>query len=124
MVTGATIYMSLLGAEGLAGVATACMANTAHMLEVLGKVDGVEPAFAGPQFHEAVIKLDCPVVPVLEHLASQGIAGGFDLSGDYPELGNALLVCATETKSKEDIALFGQAMGLAVAETLSAEKLK
>ncbi len=128
MVTGATIYMSLLGAEGLAGVATACMANTARMLEVLGKVDGVKSAFTGPQFHEAVIKLDCPVAPVLEHLASQGIAGGYDLSGDYPELGNALLVCATETKSEEDIAHFGKALGQAVAavagsKALTAEKL-
>ncbi|MCJ7557992.1 MAG: aminomethyl-transferring glycine dehydrogenase subunit GcvPA [Gammaproteobacteria bacterium] len=128
MVTGATIYMSLLGAEGLAGVATACMANTAHMVAVLGKVKGVELVFTGTQFHEAVIRLDCPVAPVLEHLAGEGIAGGYDLSMDYPELGNALVVCATETKSEEDIAMFGEAMGRAVAavagrEALPVEKL-
>ena len=29
--------------------------------------------------------------------------GGLDLSADHPELGNALLVCATETKTDEDI---------------------
>ena len=31
------------------------------------------------------------------------ILGGFDLSCDFPNLGNALLVCATETKTEEDI---------------------
>jgi glycine dehydrogenase subunit 1 len=127
MVTGATIYMSLLGAEGLAGVATACMANTARMVEELAGVEGVEPVFPGPQFHEAVIRLACPVAPVLEHLAGQGIAGGYDLTEAYPELGNALLVCATETKSEDDIVLFARAMGQAVAtvaggKTAPAEK--
>lgn len=115
MVTGATIYMSLLGAEGLAGVATACMNNTARMVEVMSSVDGVEVAFAGGQFHEAVLKLDCPVAPVLERLAAEDIAGGLDLSAEYPELGNALLVCATETKSEDDIVRFGKAMADAVA---------
>jgi glycine dehydrogenase subunit 1 len=115
MVTGATIYMSLLGAEGLAGVATACMSNTARMVEELAGVEGVEPVFSGPQFHEAVVRLSCPVAPVLEHLAGQGIAGGYDLSAEYPELGNALLVCATETKSEEDLVFFGEALGQAVA---------
>jgi glycine dehydrogenase subunit 1 len=80
-------------------------------------------AFAGIQFHEAVIRLACPVAPVLEHLAGQGIAGGYDLSEDYPELGNALLVCATETKSEEDIALFGEAMGRAVAAVAGGKAL-
>lgn len=115
MVTGATIYMSLLGAEGLAGVATACMSNTARMVEVMGSTDGVEVAFTGGQFHEVVLKLACPVAPVLERLAAQGIAGGFDLSAEYPELGDAVLVCATETKSDEDIVRFGKAMADAVA---------
>ena len=76
---------------------------------------GVEVAFAGGQFHEAVLKLDCPVAPVLERLAAEDIAGGLDLSAEYPELGNALLVCATETKSEEDIVRFGKAMADAVA---------
>jgi glycine dehydrogenase subunit 1 len=91
------------------------MSNTARMVEELAGVEGVEPVFSGPQFHEAVVRLGCPVAPVLEHLAGQGIAGGYDLSAEYPELGNALLVCATETKSEEDLVFFGEALGQAVA---------
>ena len=36
-------------------------------------------------------------------LAARGILGGLDLAPYYPELGPALLVCATETKTAEDI---------------------
>jgi glycine dehydrogenase subunit 1 len=36
-------------------------------------------------------------------LRDVGISGGYDLSRDYPELGNAALFCVTETRSREDI---------------------
>ena len=68
-------------------------------------------AFPGPYFHEAVLQLDRPVAPVLEVLASRGILGGLDLSAWYPELGHALLVCATETKTSADIDRYRSALG-------------
>jgi len=43
------------------------------------------------------------VQPVLAELAARGIVGGHDLARDYPELGDAVLVCATETRSGRDI---------------------
>jgi glycine dehydrogenase subunit 1 len=110
LVTAATIYMSLMGAEGLAKVATASMANTQSLVKALSSVPGVERVFSGPLFHEAVIRLPRPVAPVLEQLADAGIFGGFDLSSDFPELGNALLVCATETKTAADLASYADAL--------------
>jgi glycine dehydrogenase subunit 1 len=62
--------------------------------------------FDAPHFHEVVLQLDRPVAPVLEALAKSDILGGFDLSQDYPELGHALLVCATETKTEADLAAY------------------
>ena len=44
-----------------------------------------------------MLQLDRPVAAVLKTLARGGILGGLDLSGYYPELGSALLVCATQT---------------------------
>lgn len=110
LVTAATIYMSLLGAEGLARVASACVRNTAELVGQLESIEGVRRVFAGPFFHESVLQLDQPVGPLLEALAERGILGGYDLSRDYPELGNALLVCATETRTASDIETYFQAL--------------
>ena len=110
MVTASTIYMSLLGHEGLSRVALTSQQQTAKLVELLTAIDGVERAFTSPHFHEAVVRLDRPVGPVLESLAKQDILGGFDLSKDYPELGNALLVCATETKIDEDLEQYANAL--------------
>jgi glycine dehydrogenase subunit 1 len=105
MIAG-TLYTALLGAEGLARVARSCMARSAELVEALGALPGVRTAFSGARFHEAVLLLDRPVAPVLQALAAHGIEGGFDLATHYPELGPALLVCATETRSAEDIARY------------------
>ncbi|MDH5311057.1 MAG: aminomethyl-transferring glycine dehydrogenase subunit GcvPA, partial [Gammaproteobacteria bacterium] len=69
MVTAATIYMSLLGYEGLAQVARASHERTAELLRRLTAIDGVERIFSGPHFHEAALRLDRPVRPVLDALA-------------------------------------------------------
>ncbi|MDH4108210.1 MAG: aminomethyl-transferring glycine dehydrogenase subunit GcvPA [Gammaproteobacteria bacterium] len=110
MVTAATIYMSLLGYEGLAQVARASHERTAELLRRLTAIDGVERIFSGPHFHEAALRLDRPVRPALDALAAQGILGGYDLGRDFPELGNALLVCATETKTDADLDRYAEAL--------------
>ncbi|HEX3847646.1 MAG TPA: aminomethyl-transferring glycine dehydrogenase subunit GcvPA, partial [Steroidobacteraceae bacterium] len=110
LVTAATIYMSLLGPAGLARVAEACLARTAELTAALCRVPGVSAAFDAPRFHEAALTLDRPAAPVLEALARRGILGGLDLTDRYPELGHALLVCATETKTDSDIRAYADAL--------------
>jgi glycine dehydrogenase subunit 1 len=110
LVTAATIHMSLLGATGLEHVAATSQRQTTELVNALTKVKGVKLAFNGPRFHEAVLQLDRKVSDVIEALAQRSIIGGYDLSGRYPELGNALLVCATETRTNEDIAAYAKAL--------------
>jgi len=110
MVTAATIYMSLLGAEGLEAVAQTCLQRTADLVGALERVPGVKRAFTGPHFHEAVLLLDRPVAPVLAALARRGILGGLDITAWAGQLGHALLVCATETKVAADIEAFASAL--------------
>jgi len=113
MVTAATIYMSLLGFEGLVEVANTSHANTSALVDGLCGIDGVDRLFDGPFFHEVAVALDRPVGPILDALAANNILGGFDLS---PIVGSdALLVCATETKTAEDIAAFVAAFAAAMA---------
>ncbi len=104
MVTAATIHMALMGGDGLKRVAAASHANTATLLDRLGMIKGVERIFKQPGFHEGVIRFtNADVGDVLEQLASRGVLGGYSLKEDYPELGEALLVCATETKTPDDL---------------------
>ncbi|MEQ8207902.1 MAG: aminomethyl-transferring glycine dehydrogenase subunit GcvPA [Woeseia sp.] len=111
MVTAATIYMSLLGHGGLQQVALRSEERTRALVQRLSAIDGVTAAFTGAHFHEAVLQLPRPVAPVLDRLAADGILGGYDLSREYPELGNALLVCATETKTDADLDGYAAALG-------------
>ena len=110
MVAG-TLYMALMGAEGMARVAETCMSRSHELVEALCSLPGLRLAFNAPRFHEAVLWLDRPVAPVLEALAARGIEGGYDLATHYPELGHALLVCATETRSSADITHYANVLG-------------
>lgn len=110
MVTAATIYMSLLGPRGLRRVALTSVRQTAKLAAMISAIDGIEKVFSAPHFHEIVLRLDRPVGPVLEILAANNILGGLDLTNDYPELGHALLVCATETKTDADLELYAAAL--------------
>ena len=114
MVTAATLYLALLGPQGLEQVATACHANTRSLVEQLSRIPGVHRVFNRPAFHETVLQLPRPAGEVLGGLLAQGILGGFDLRDDYPELGHALLVCATETKDEADLQRYAETLATVV----------
>jgi len=120
LVTAATIYMSLMGPVGLERTAAASHARANDLLMALTSVKGVRRAFTGPFFHEAVVLFDRPVAPILTSLANRGILGGLDLSEAFPELGYALLVCATETKTLSDINSYVTALGEALQSAVRA----
>ena len=110
LTTAATIYLALLGPEGLRQTAEHSHANTQKLAKALNEIDGVEIVFDRPCFHETVLRLPTPAAEVLAALDQKGILGGFDLSPAYPELGNAMLICATETKTDDDIAQYAAAL--------------
>lgn len=110
LVTAATIYMSLLSAEGMRRVAACSHQNATNLRAQLLEIPGVDSVFNSPFFHEFVIRLNQPASQVLDALAEQGIQGGLDLTPYYPELGQALLICATETKTESDLQTFKQAL--------------
>jgi len=115
LVTAATIHMAILGAEGLERVAAACHANTARLTGLLSDIPGVEPLFDRPMFHERALHLPAPAADVLRSLAAHNILGGFDLGLDYPELDPALLVCATELRTEEEMQAYAAKLGRVIA---------
>jgi glycine dehydrogenase subunit 1 len=115
MVTAATIHMALLGGEGLRRVAASCHEKTNSLVERLGAIEGVEPVFDRPAFHERVLRLPIPAADALRALAAHNILGGYDLSDRYPELGNALLVCATEKRTDQEMDAFCDKLARVIA---------
>ena len=116
LVTAATIHMSLLGAEGLSHVALQCHHNTHELVVALTQIQGVELVFQAPYFHEALLRLNKPTPHVLQALIKAGIAGGFEIDGYYSQLPNTLLVCATEMRTDDDIALYAQTLRQILSE--------
>ncbi|MBL8267806.1 aminomethyl-transferring glycine dehydrogenase subunit GcvPA [Steroidobacter sp.] len=110
LVTAATIHMSLLGAAGLESVAATSQRQANKLIDKLTRIPGVKVVFDGYRFHEAVLQLPTKVSEVLDALAKRNIVGGLDLSKLYPELGNALLVCATETRTDADLDAYAAAL--------------
>ncbi|MFV1997208.1 MAG: aminomethyl-transferring glycine dehydrogenase subunit GcvPA [Acidiferrobacterales bacterium] len=106
LATAATIHMALLGREGLERVASSCHANTTRLIEVLTAIDGVDVLFDRPVFHEVALKINAPIADVIRALEAQGVIAGYALGEAYPELDDVLLVCATETRTEDDIQLY------------------
>jgi glycine dehydrogenase subunit 1 len=110
LVTASTITMAMLGPEGVRRVAATSMANTRMLRDRLCAIPGVTELFARPFFHEVAIKLPCSAHDVVERLAQENIVAGFALGEEYPQYENALLVCATETKTAADIDHFARSL--------------
>ncbi|NOX43356.1 MAG: aminomethyl-transferring glycine dehydrogenase subunit GcvPA [Gammaproteobacteria bacterium] len=115
LVTAATIYMSILGADGLEKTARMCHENTLKLINSLSSIKGVQKIFNRPMFHEAVFKISAPVKETLKELAHKNIAAGYSLENDYPELKDMLLVCATETRNQADIDEYRNALANVLA---------
>lgn len=107
MVTASTIFMSLLGKEGLYRAAVSSHARTRYLHEALSRVHDIVLPFKNPFFHEIVVQFKTgKACVVLAHLAEQGILAGWPLAECYPQLQNSILMCATETKTEHDIDVF------------------
>jgi glycine dehydrogenase subunit 1 len=99
----ATIFMSLLGKQGLREMAEQNLAKAAYARKQLSGVKGFSLVFDGPMFNEFVVRSEAPVSEVLTRLEEAGILAGIPLGKDYPELADCFLVCVTEQNQREEI---------------------
>ncbi|MBI3734713.1 MAG: aminomethyl-transferring glycine dehydrogenase subunit GcvPA [Chloroflexi bacterium] len=103
MALAATVYLSLVGKNGLKQVAELCYHKAHYAASEIAKLPGYAPAFDAPFFKEFAVRCPKPVAEVNAALLKQNIIGGYDLSRRYPELANTMLLCVTELHTKEDI---------------------
>jgi glycine dehydrogenase subunit 1 len=110
-VTAATIYMTMLGYEGLSRVAKASHANAKSLAQKLVAIEGVELLNKGPFFHEFMISVPGSAQAVLDGLAERSILGGVAVASliDGADA-QAILVCATEVKTTNDLDIYACAL--------------
>jgi glycine dehydrogenase subunit 1 len=103
MALAAAVYLSLMGRQGLRKVAELCYHRSHYAAQEIAKVPGYSLIDQGAFFREFVVRTPRPVAEINAALRDRGIIGGYDLSNDYPHLGNAMLLCVTEMNSKAEI---------------------
>jgi glycine dehydrogenase subunit 1 len=120
MALRAAIYLATMGKQGLRSVAEQCYHKGQYAATRISMIPGYEIVNKGPFFKEFVVRCPVPVEDVKAHLLMEwGIIAGYDLTVDYPELGECLLVCVTEMNTAEEIDALAE--GLAEAAELAAE---
>ena len=112
---GATIYLALMGKEGLRQVASLSTAKAHYAAETLGKVPGVSRRFGAPFFKEFVLRLPKPPERVLRALRKRKILGGVPLGQFDRTLRDGLLVAVTENRSRAEIDGYAEALASVVA---------
>jgi glycine dehydrogenase subunit 1 len=98
-----TIFMSLLGKQGLRELAEQNLAKAAYARQQIAAVDGFDIVFDSPSFNEFVVRSTEPVAEVLARLEQEKILGGIPLGEDYPEMDDCFLVCVTEQNQRAEI---------------------
>ena len=103
LVTAATIYMSLLGSQGLREVAVASHKGLGMLRSELAAI-GITPRFNGPCFHEQVFELPVAADAMVNALVRESIVPGLSLAFMGERFAHSLLINVTETKTEEDFA--------------------
>jgi glycine dehydrogenase subunit 1 len=100
----ACIYMSVMGKQGLRKVAELCYHKAHYAAEQLNALDDYKVDMSKPFFHEFVLTCPKPVKEINDYLLEHwGILGGYDLSQDYADRKNQMLVAVTEMNTKDEI---------------------
>ncbi|MBO0726767.1 MAG: aminomethyl-transferring glycine dehydrogenase subunit GcvPA [Blastocatellia bacterium] len=99
----ATIYISTMGRGGLREVAEQNTQKAHYAAKRIADLSGYRIRFSAPFFNEFVVSCPKPSEAILSRLAGKKIIGGLPLSRFFPEMKDEILVCVTETTTKQEI---------------------
>ena len=107
LVTAGTIYMSLMGPQGIRETAITCHRRATELQQRLLQIDGVEEFFPGPFFHEFALRLPVPAVDVVQAMMTESVLPGLVLSdfsdGNLVDAEHGLLIAVTEKRTNAEI---------------------
>jgi glycine dehydrogenase subunit 1 len=100
----ATIYLSLLGPQGLREVANLSLQKAHYARQKLSSGERFKLAFAHPTFKEFVVRdRDGAVESLLAEAYDEGLLAGVSLAPWYPELSDCFMVAVTEQRTQAEI---------------------
>lgn len=92
-----TVYLSLMGPEGMKQVNDLCYQRSHYLYKKLLETGKFEPVFDAPFLKEFVLKSKVPAVELQKKLADAGFFGALETEEGYVSF------CVTEKRSYEDI---------------------
>ncbi|MGB0589589.1 MAG: aminomethyl-transferring glycine dehydrogenase subunit GcvPA [Myxococcota bacterium] len=110
MATASTIYMAMLGPDGLAKVARASHLRSEQTKRAVCALEGFSARYEGATFNEFVVNTPRPAADIVRELAAKGVAPGIALGHLGDGWANALLITATELTTDEDISTLCDAL--------------
>jgi glycine dehydrogenase subunit 1 len=105
-----TIYLSLLGREGIRRLATLNLQKTHYAMKRLTGIEGVNCRFSSPVYNEFVLDLPGDSERILERLRDKGVLGGVPLSRFFNTDRRGVLVNITEVNTREEIDTFANCL--------------
>jgi len=98
----ATIYLSLVGPQGLRAVAESCAQNAHYAAERIAALRGYRLVYGRPFFQEFVVECPISAREVIRRLWAHNILPGVDMA-QFGEHANRLMIAVTERRNKSDI---------------------
>ncbi len=99
----ATVYMALMGKEGIREVAGQCLQRSHYLADAIAQLPGYRLKFEQPFFKEFVVEGPKPARETLHALLDDRILGGVDLSFMGAEFANCFLVAVTEKRTRAEM---------------------
>ncbi|GAC1512450.1 MAG: aminomethyl-transferring glycine dehydrogenase subunit GcvPA [Chloroflexota bacterium] len=103
MALAATVYLSLMGKQGLPELANLCLQKAHYAARQIAAIPGFELAFEAPFFNEFTVRTPVPAAEVNRFLLGRDIVGGFDLGRIDAALDHNLVLAFTEMTSRQHI---------------------
>ena len=112
----AAVYLSLMGPEGLRGIAEYSWYMAHYAAKKLSQIPGVEsPLLRGSFLWDFTVRLPRPAREVQRRLREQGVLAGVPLDGVAPWLGQGdMLLTVTELHEKRHVDMLSEAMARAL----------
>ncbi|RLA07538.1 MAG: aminomethyl-transferring glycine dehydrogenase subunit GcvPA [Gammaproteobacteria bacterium] len=105
MATAATIFLSLLGEDGMIKLAQQNWQQSHQLQQILQQNKYIKILWNAPFFNEFVIQIDdvITVDDLIKSVSNHNIVMGIKLENNYPNLKNCLLITATEMTTCDDM---------------------